>query len=162
MAENIFNKLGRNASDTAKKLAEAAKEAPGSVKKTLEELPADVNAAAFHFKEEKKRAPLRSRALSALKDAMNAIDIQRSNGDVARLTEDIVSEIKDLEHLIKVMAPADIAERCEELLAKYSGSQIPEITEGALDARARDNEKIERIYRKANQLFNQVNEIMSQ
>ena len=162
MAENIFKRFGKSASDTAKKVAEAAKEASGGVKKTLEELPADVNAAAFHFKEERKRAPLRAKALSALKDAMNAIDIQRSNGEVAQLTEDIVSEIKELEHLIKVMAPSDIAERCEELLEKYSRSQIPEVEEGALDARARDNEKIERIYRKANQLFNQVGEIMSQ
>lgn len=162
MAENIFKKIGKNASDTAKKLAGAAKEASDGVKKTFEELPADANAAAFHFKEERKRAPLRAKALSALKDAMNAIDIQRSNEEVTRLTEEIVSEIKELEHLLKVMAPADIAERCEELLEKYSGSKIPEVEEGALDARARDNEKIERIYRKANQLFNQVGEIMSQ
>ena len=116
---------------------------------------------AYQRKLEKQWAPIKAQALSEIKNAKDAIQIQLKNEVVKSYTQSLMDDVDDLEQTIREAAPDDTYSLCEELLEKYTENSIPVSTEGNTDERARDNEKIRRVYKRVKQLFEKVKVIMT-
>ena len=161
MAGNFFNGLRKKAEEAVQKARDEVKDLPETIKKARKEAAVNRETNAYQRKLEKQWAPIKAKALSEIKNAKDAIQIQLKNEVVENYTRSLMEDVDDLEQTIREAAPDDTCSLCEELLEKYTEDLIPISAEGNTDERARDNEKIRRVYKRVRQLLEKVKVIMT-
>ena len=63
-----------------------------------------------------------------------------------------------LERFVKETTPEDVVDYCDELLEKFN--DVPQSEDGDIDEKKRDNQKIDRIYKRGRQEVEEIRKLM--